>query len=113
MEYRALFQACGCVLLHYPPSFRYRVSAILFECFANGKPCIVSDIEAFRAFAPHFRYQAFYRDRHDLASRLDGLLSSKCQGLPRPYRDLDGLAAPSLRFMRFTPGRAPPGSLIA
>lgn len=88
--YQALFCAATCVLICYPRTFTYRVSALLFECFSNGKACLVSDIEAFRAFEVHFRYSPFFSDPADLMRRLDDLLKVP-QLLRNPYLKLEEL----------------------
>lgn len=89
-SYRALFSAASCVLISYPNNFTYRVSAVLFECFSNQKPCMVSDIEAFRAFESHFRYAPFFTDSENLMELLDALLQ-RPDMLVEPYKDLEGL----------------------
>ena len=88
-EYKALFLASTCLVLHYPPSFNYRVSATLIECFSNSKACLVSDIDSFRAFAPNFQYDPFYRSRESLCAALDRLLVAGAGFLSEPYRNLD------------------------
>lgn len=88
-EYRALFLASACLVLHYPSSFNYRVSATLIECFSNEKPCVVSDIEGFRAFARNFRYDPFYGNQAELCAALDRVLGAGDSSISRPYCHLD------------------------
>lgn len=104
-EYRALFHASVGLVLHYPATFTYRVSATLMECFASQKPCLLSDIEGFKAFAGHFEYQPYYRTKHDLMKRIESLLG--CSGTSwRPYRCLDELVPDFSRALPhwFQPG---------
>lgn len=88
-EYQALFSASRCVVINYPASFEYRVSAVMLECFSNDKPCLLSDIEGFRAFAHHFRYEPFFSNARELAARLTELLAAPSNLLATPYRDLE------------------------
>jgi hypothetical protein len=87
-EYKALFLASRCLVLHYPESFNYRVSATLIECFSNEKPCVVSDIEGFRAFAHNFRYDPFYGSQSELCAALDRVIDAASAADSAAYRDL-------------------------
>ncbi len=87
-QYRALFHACTCLVLHYPPSFTYRVSATLIECFSNAKACLLSNIESFRAFEAKFRYNPFYATQAELVAALDRLLPAG-DLLACPYQALE------------------------
>ena len=87
-QYRALFNASACLVLHYPASFTYRVSATLIECFSNEKACLLSDIESFRAFGGRFRYNPFYASQAELAAALDRLLAAE-DLIARPYQALE------------------------
>lgn len=90
-EYRALFNASSGLILHYPPTFTLRVSATLMECFANQKPCLLSGIEGFKAYAKHFEYQPYYQTKSDLMQGIEFLLQ-RSAAVWRPYRDLRELA---------------------
>ncbi len=100
-QYQALFNASTCLLLHYPASFTYRVSATLIECFSNDKACLLSDIASFRAFAGKFRYDPFYDSQPALCAALDRLLSAK-DHIVRPYQSLEDQV---LSFERLIHGR--------
>jgi hypothetical protein len=89
-EYQSIFLNADCILIHYPPSFIYRVSAVLHECFANQKPCLLSDIESFDVFNPHFTYPAFYKNTDELISRINNLIDNR-NVLNSPYVNLDSL----------------------
>lgn len=88
-QYKALFVSSTCLVLHYPVSFNYRVSATLIECFSNEKACLVSDIDSFRAFARNFRYDPFYDNTESLCAALDRLLAAGTDLLSAPYQYLD------------------------
>jgi hypothetical protein len=88
-EYKALFLASKCLVLHYPESFNYRVSATLIECFSNDKPCVVSDIEGFRAFAHNFQYEPFYGSQAELCAALDRVIDIASAAGSVAYRHLE------------------------
>lgn len=90
-EYRALFLASSAIVLSYPPSFHLRVSAALFECFANGKPCLVSDIQAFRVFEEYFTYDPFFSGRAELTEALERLCVTDGKIRASPYQHLERL----------------------
>lgn len=69
--YQYLFLKSDCILLAYPESFQYRVSAVLFECFANNKRCLVPSTEVFKSYEKHFCYQPYFSNANDLIKRLD------------------------------------------
>lgn len=99
-QYKALFTSSTCLILHYPASFTYRVSATLMECFSNNKACLLSDIEAFRYFSNKFCYNPFYASSKELCSGLDRLIRTK-ELLQNPYR---GLTDQVPSFARLAPG---------
>ena len=88
-QYQALFLASAAVLLQYPPEFD-RISGILFECFSNHKPCLLSEIECFRAFEDHFCYRPYYSSVAELMSGICGLLDAG-KAPTAPYRYLERL----------------------
>lgn len=67
--YQYLFLKSDCILLAYPKSFQYRVSAVLFECFANNKLCLVPNTEAFTTYKNHFNYNPFFNNSIDLIDK--------------------------------------------
>lgn len=69
--YQYLFLKSDCILLAYPQSFQYRVSAVLFECFANNKRCLVPSTEAFKSYEKHFCYQPYFSNANDLIKLLE------------------------------------------
>lgn len=69
--YNHLFLTCDYLLLAYPQDFRYRVSWVLMECFANERPCFVSDTETFKSYEKHFCYQPYFSNANDLIKLLE------------------------------------------
>jgi hypothetical protein len=89
--YEALFLESRAVILNYPHSFSYRVSSILFECFSNEKVCLLSDIEAFRVFAPHFRYDPFFSNQSGLMSAIDRVIRIIPPAATAPFSNREDL----------------------
>lgn len=89
-QYRGLFLSSRALVLSYPKTFNYRVSAILFECFSNGKRMLLSDIEGFRAFEPHCAYPAFFQSKLDIMARMRESIDAARDVTPL-YRDVDRL----------------------
>lgn len=85
--YQAIFLSVDFVMLHYPLSFKHKVSASLFECFSNNKPCFVSDIEAFRLFESYFAYNPFYSSVNELMKLIQISIDSKNSIMLKPYND--------------------------
>lgn len=90
VQYQALFLSSIGILLSYPETFKYRVSAVLFECFSNQKPCLLSDIKGFSAFSRFFNYNPFFKDAETLKTRILELI--QVDNLKQPcYKHLDEL----------------------
>jgi hypothetical protein len=90
-EYKALFVASTAIILSYPMSFNYRISAALFECFSNSKPCLLSDIEGFKVYEPHFTYKPYFSNPGELMAGIDALSALPVAVRQAPYRDLQAL----------------------
>ena len=73
-QYQSLFMASTAIVICYPESFKYRVSGVLFECFANNKLCFVSELPALKAFKPYFMYNPYFINTQDLIIRMDEIL---------------------------------------
>lgn len=90
-EYQALFTESACIILSYPESFTYRVSAILLECFSNEKICLLSDITAFRAFDMHFRYTPYFNGIFECMNRMKQILSLPAEISEHPFMSREEL----------------------
>lgn len=53
-DYNYLFLHSSCNVLLYSADFKYRTSGVLNECFANNKPCIISDCPSLKEYLPFF-----------------------------------------------------------
>lgn len=93
--YQAVFISADFLMLHYPASFKYKVSASLFECFSNNKPCFLSDIDAFRVFQSHFNYDPYYNSIEKFTELIQVSLDRKDLIVKYPYNNTS-LLNPSL-----------------
>ncbi len=88
-KYKALFLESSIILIKYPSSFTYRVSAVFFECLSNQKPTLISDIESFRSYEPHFTYNPYFKDQRDLIEGIKSLISQIANTSFRPYQGIE------------------------
>ncbi|NCI48080.1 glycosyltransferase family protein [Sediminibacterium soli] len=85
--YQAIFMKSDFLVLQYPDSFKYKVSASLFECFSNNKPCFLSDIEAFRVFNSYFNYDPYYNSIEKLTELIQISIARKDLIVGNPYNN--------------------------
>ena len=90
-EYKSLFLISTLILLSYPKSFKYRISAVLFESFSCEKACLLSEIEGFTSYRYHFNYDPYYSDIETLISSIEKYLFFKKTPHNEPYRNLSSL----------------------
>lgn len=90
-EYKTLFTSVDFIFLHYPITFQFKVSALLFECFSNNKPCIVNDIPSFTNFRNYFAYNPYYSTQESLEFLLLDILKNRKSIAAEPYINLDEL----------------------
>lgn len=69
-EYSNLFFNADCIFINYPQTFRYRVSAVLFESIANRKPCVIFDIPEFEEYKDIIPEIYFFSNPSKLMSTL-------------------------------------------
>lgn len=77
LEYDKIFSEADIILLHYPETFKNRVSALLIECFSNNKHCLLNPINSFLIFRDHFNYEPFYNNIDELIERISEILETK------------------------------------
>ena len=97
--YQSVFISADFLMLHYPSSFKYKVSASLFECFSNNKPCFLSDIDAFRVFQSHFNYDPYYNSIEKLTEVIQVSIETKDEIIKYPYNSTS-LLNPSLETIQ-------------
>lgn len=90
-EYQSLFLASTLILLSYPKSFKYRISAVLFESFSSKKACLLSEIEGFTSYSNYFNYNPFYSDIESLISRIEDYFIHINNPSNKPYKNLENL----------------------
>ena len=95
-HYQSLMARASGMVVAYPSSFAYRTSALLMECFAHQKPCVLSDIPAFRLYEAHFSYHPFFSNLKELQAAILRMLALDRTSA---YQSLDVLR-PSYSFLR-------------
>lgn len=96
-EYESIFMNVDIILLHYPQTFEYRVSAILMECFANNKICLINKINAFSAFKENFNYNPYYSSPEELMALITQLKFNLTRGMIL-YKNLSNLEPDFISF---------------
>ena len=91
IQYQILFRSSDCIIINYPETFRYKVSATLFECFANKKPCFLIDIDSFRLFQEYFNYEPYYNDIPSLISLIKTFIEEIDEISMQPYINIESL----------------------
>ena len=90
-EYQSLFLVSTLILLSYPKSFKYRISAVLFESFSSKKACLLSEIEGFTSYSNYFNYNPFYSDIESLIFRIENYFVYMKKPSNKPYKNLEKL----------------------
>lgn len=73
-HYDSLLLNCSMIMLNYPTSFELRVSGIFFECIANNKAMVLSNVYAFNQFKTIFNYNPFYNNLSELIKTIKYLI---------------------------------------
>lgn len=90
-EYQMVFKISDVVLLHYPNSFKFKVSASLFECFSNNKPCFISEIDSFKLFESKFSYNPYYGSQQQLIELIENCFNPEKINFTKPFKNLNDL----------------------
>lgn len=99
IQYQTLFMMSSVVLLSYPKSFTYRVSAILYECFSNKKICVISDIDSFRSFQSFFNYNPYFKNTNELIQIMKNILGNIDEVSKNPYLSLNNLEPSFIKLL--------------
>lgn len=75
-DYQYIFLKADWIILAYPPTFKFRASGVLFECFANNKQCFLSAIPAMLDYKNHFLYNPYFSNIKELIERIQS--SKEC-----------------------------------
>lgn len=98
-EYRRRFMASDYILIAYPESFEYRVSAVLMEALACGKRILVRDIPAMSEFRDMIGAGNYFSDISELSEcirRLEARRENDAGNL----RDLRLSLSPDYSFIK-------------
>uniref|UniRef100_UPI0032173E23 hypothetical protein n=1 Tax=uncultured Draconibacterium sp. TaxID=1573823 RepID=UPI0032173E23 len=90
-EYQFLLLRSDIILISYPQTHLFRVSAILFECIANNKFCVLSNIPALRIYAEYFNYNPYFESISSLLILLKNLISNKQLTDSSPFKNTNKL----------------------
>jgi hypothetical protein len=74
-EYEATFFHADAILLTYPSSFKYRISAVMLEALSCNKLALMSDMDVFRQYEDIYGKEAYYSSVDGLISSIDHLMN--------------------------------------
>lgn len=84
-EYHKQFCNSDIILIIYPPTFRYTVSAVSFECITYGKKALIKSNEALDYCQRFYNYDPFFDSLPQLKERLTYIIhhpEAQCNTLP-------------------------------
>jgi len=86
-EYEYLFLNSDIIIINYPKTFRNRTSGIFWECVANDKLCLLSDIKVFAGYGRFMKYVPFFNTIEEFMLKIFETLNLD-EGLKKnPYLD--------------------------
>jgi hypothetical protein len=91
LEYQYLFLKSNLIILPYPNTFNYRVSAVLFECMTNNKMCLTSDIPALKIYKKYFNYNPSFNTVSELMNKVSIIKKNKNLNDESLYKKLNQL----------------------
>lgn len=77
-EYNNLMETSDVILLAYPPTFKYQVSGVSFECIAINKNLIIYDNPSLYYCRKYYNYDPVFSDSESLKSLLLKLTKGDC-----------------------------------
>ena len=89
IEYQFLLKLSKVIILPYGKDFKYRTSGIMFECFSNNIPCLISNIASMRTYSAHFNYNPYFNNISDLQFKILTVLNEI--KYPHIYLQIDKL----------------------
>jgi hypothetical protein len=72
-QYQAMFLVSNVILLVYPETFKYQVSGISYECFANGKNLLIYDNPSLKYCNGYYNYNPTFSTIEQLCKKIDYL----------------------------------------
>ena len=91
VQYRDLFLKSDAILITYPKSHKFRVSAIFFECMANKKLCLLSDIDSFRYYDSFLRFDPYFNNSDELIQCIINFQKLDPEVIKNPYINTERL----------------------
>jgi len=68
--YNSLFARSDLIIIKYPASFKFRVSAVFLECVSSNKTCLIYETETFRNYKNVINYGAFFTSKQELRDKI-------------------------------------------
>lgn len=87
IEYNYLFLRSSAILISYPLSHIYRVSAVLFECISNNKLCLVSKIDSLLVYKEYFKYDPYFGSKEELIKKIGSIIEFLSSGETNMYKN--------------------------
>lgn len=78
--YRHYFLRANAIFMAYPPSFRFQVSGVSFECIANHKPLIVLHRTELEYCRQYYNYNPMVHNTKDFLELLQRLITDPSLG---------------------------------
>ena len=98
-DYEFLFTHSVCNILLYSPTFKYRTSGILNECFANNAPCIMNNNPALLEYNGYINNEScFFSNTKELETSIMSVL--RWNSNDAYYRNIDEIADPLKAWMK-------------
>ena len=89
--YKLFFNISDTIILDYPETFEYKVSAALFECFSNNKPVLLSSIKSFKIYNEYFNYNPYYLNTEQLINLIYELRLYLIDNNKKCYKNIENL----------------------
>jgi len=69
-EYQTVFLRSNLIIIKYPLTYKYRISAIFLECVVNNKTCLLNKIDALIYYKKYINYESYYDTKEDLYNQI-------------------------------------------
>lgn len=86
--YSSIFLKSTIILIAYPDTFKNRVSGVLFESFANNKPCVVRDNKMLVSYVDHFCYDPYFLTVQEFIKTVDMIINQKEDSFYQKLKEL-------------------------
>jgi hypothetical protein len=69
-EYQTVFLRSNLIIIKYPLTYKYRISAIFLECVVNNKTCLLNKTDALIYYKKYINYESYYETKEDLYNQI-------------------------------------------